>query len=276
MPNISLNTFVGVGQPLVESDMHSALEILGMDPAFDMPKLWAVLLVESRGFGFLSTRKPKILFERHVFFRLTEGAFADSHPLLCSSNPGGYKGGEPEYVRLQEAIDLCRGRGIKEEKAVQSASWGLGQVMGFNAKASGFKSASQMAEQMAESEAMQLSAMASFMQHEGMDKFLREERWDQFAYRYNGPNYAERGYHLKLEHEFDKFSSGITRDLRARAVQGALIYLGYRPGDPDGIVGQNTKKAIAAFCSDEGMGVSGELDDQTFQAIMSKAGLEIF
>ena len=70
----------------------------------------------------------------------------------------------------------------------------------------------------------------------------------------------------------EKFSSGVQRDLRARAAQGALLYLGYQPGDPDGVVGQNTRRAIEQFRRDAQLGAGGDLDDAVFAAIMKKAG----
>lgn len=266
--------FAGKGRPLAERDMHRALDILGMDPAADMPALWSVLTVESRGFGFLENRCPKILFERHVFFRETGGRFAAQRPDICAKAGGGYIGGAAEYDRLKAAIDLCRAAGVSTEAALRSASWGLGQVMGFNAVAAGFGGPTQMIEEMCESEAAQLAAMASFIRSQGLDARLRARDWTGFARGYNGVNYWQNQYDVKLKQAFEKFSSGVSRDLRARAAQGALVYLGYRPGEPDGIVGQNTRRAIGAFRRDAGMGVSERLDDAVFAAIMKKAGLD--
>lgn len=35
--------------------------------AVKQPEVWSVLSVETKGFGFLSDRRPQILFERHIF-----------------------------------------------------------------------------------------------------------------------------------------------------------------------------------------------------------------
>ena len=71
---------------------------------------------------------------------------------------------------------------------------------------------------------------------------------------------------------FEKFSTGVSRDLRARTAQAALVYLGFRPGEPDGVVGQNTRRAIAAFREDAGLGAGDALDEVTFVALMQRAG----
>ena len=81
--------FTGTGRPMTEAGMAAALTALGMDTKADLPALWAVLTVESRGFGFLPDRRPKILFERHIFFRQTAGRFAADAPDICAKTGGG-------------------------------------------------------------------------------------------------------------------------------------------------------------------------------------------
>lgn len=272
MPPTGLPDFAGRGQPLTDAAMQAALTTLGMHTTTDMPALWAVLTVESRGFGFLDDRRPKVLFERHIFYRETGGRFARQAPDLCAKSGGGYLGGAAEYDRIGRALTLCREGGLGDEPALRSASWGLGQVMGFNAVAAGFRSASDMVGQMSDSESAQLAGMVGFMCSEGLDSRLRARDWTGFARRYNGPSYWKFEYDVKLRAAHQKFSSGVGRDLRARAAQGALTFLGYKPGDPDGVIGQNTRRAIVAFRADAGMGSSATLDDAVFDAIMRRAG----
>jgi len=265
--------FVGTGQPMTKASMEAALSLLGLDPSADMPVLWSVLSVESRGFGFLSDRRPKILFERHIFFRETGGRFAAEAPDICAKSGGGYVGGGAEFDRLARALALCRANDLGDEPALRSASWGLGQVMGFNAIAAGFRSACDLVEQMQLSEAAQLAGMAGFIRSQNLGAKLRARDWTGFARAYNGASFWQNQYDVKLRSAFEKFSSGISRDLRARAAQGALLFLGYKPGDPDGVVGQNTRSAIIAFRRNEKLGTSELLDDEVYSAIMEKAGL---
>jgi hypothetical protein len=265
--------FAGKGAPLTEAGMKAALVAMALDPAADMPVLWAVLTVESRGFGFLPDRRPKILFERHIFHRETGGRFAAEAPDLSASGGGGYIGGEAEYDRLGRALALCRAAGVTENAALRSASWGLGQVMGFNAIAAGFAEARDMVTRMAESEDAQLLGMAGFIRSQKLDAKLRARDWAGFARGYNGASFWQNQYDVKLKAAFDKFSSGVGRDLRARSAQAALVYLGQVPGEPDGVVGQNTRRAIAAFRKSAGLPAGEELDDATFAALMKAAKL---
>ncbi len=45
-----------------------------------LPELWAVLSVETSGCGYLPDKRPKILFERRVFSRLTGHRFDADDP----------------------------------------------------------------------------------------------------------------------------------------------------------------------------------------------------
>jgi len=265
--------FAGKGQPMTEAGMHAALAGLQMDPKTDMPVLWAVLTVESRGFGFLADRRPKILFERHVFHRETGGRFAAEVPDLSQPTGGGYVGGAAEYDRLGRALAVCRKAQLGDDAALRSASWGMGQVMGFNAIAAGFKGPSDMVARMRESEDAQLAGMVGFICSKKLDARLRDRDWTGFARGYNGAGFAKFQYDLKLKAAFEKFSAGVSRDLRARTAQAALTYLGFSPGDPDGVVGQNTRNAIVAFRKQSGVGSGDKLDDTVFAAIVKAAKL---
>ncbi|WP_269084618.1 N-acetylmuramidase domain-containing protein [Pseudomonas sp. Root329] len=70
----------------------AALDDEGLAAALDLAKvsaaqLWAVLAVETSGNGFYPDRRPKILYERHVFSRLTQQKFDAQHSDLSSTPP---------------------------------------------------------------------------------------------------------------------------------------------------------------------------------------------
>src|SRR5688572_30969746 len=154
--------FQADGLPLSLSGFDAAAAELGAAA----PELWAILRVETRGWGFLADRRPQILYERHVFHRLTQGRFKDTARDISSSKPGGYSGGRQEYDRLTLAIALDR------EAALSSTSWGIGQVMGFHAESLGFDSVEQMVESMTISEDRQLDVMVRFISGAGLHRAL--------------------------------------------------------------------------------------------------------
>ena len=77
--------FIGKALPLDADGWQQALEVIGVGAA----ELWAVMGVETTGCGFLPDRRPKILFERHVFRRETRDRFDASNPNLSNPRPGG-------------------------------------------------------------------------------------------------------------------------------------------------------------------------------------------
>jgi hypothetical protein len=244
--------FFGAGAPLSDAGVGAASDRAGVG----LPELWAVISVETSGCGFLADRRPKILFERHIFSRLTGGQFDQDDPDVSQPTPGGYgAAGAHQYERLAVALQL------DEAAALQSASWGLGQVLGTNFAAAGFGGVADMVGAMAASEDGQLKAMTAFIKTKAMDQLLRDHDWAGFARRYNGPNYAANNYDGLLEKFFAHYSSGPTPDLRVRAAQVYLTYKGFKPGGIDGIAGPSTAAAVKAFQASIGMAQTGAIDD---------------
>src|SRR6266536_2057465 len=157
-----MTNFTGASLPISETGLGQSTGLLGVGAA----ELWTVLSVETHGFGFLPDRRPAILFERHIFHKQTGGRFDALNPAISSPQAGGYLGGAKEYDRLAQAIELDR------RAALNSASWGIGQVMGFNSAAAGFSSVEDMVEAMAQSEDTQLEGMAKFVRNQGFHKAL--------------------------------------------------------------------------------------------------------
>lgn len=229
--------FFGRGEPLNPQGVAEAAELLGVTAAV----LWAVVTVETAGCGFLPDRRPVVLFERHEFRRRTAGRFDASHPDL-SGPPGGYgPPGKHQHDRLAAAVLLNR------RSAIESASWGLGQVMGYNAGPAGYADAETMAVEFCRRENSQLMGMARFIRSRGLDKHLKHGAWADFARGYNGPNYAMNRYDAKLAQQASQFASHPLPDLTLRSIQLLLAYEGFPPGLVDGYAGQKTRRAIAAF-----------------------------
>lgn len=165
-------------------------------------EIHAVLDVEARGRGFDSQGRPVILFEPHIFYRELSGSnlkTAIKKGLAYKSWKRNYP--KDSYPRLLEAM------AIDEEAALRSASWGLGQIMGFNHKLAGYPSAKAMVEDFLEGEAQHLQAMVNFIANTGLAKALREHDWRGFAKGYNGSQYEKNHYHTKLAAAYRKWSN---------------------------------------------------------------------
>lgn len=174
---------------LSEADYVRAAASLGVDVA----AVKAVCEVEAPGGGFLSTGEPVILFERHKFSQATGGRFDRSHPDISNPKRGGYGKTSAQHGRLARAAELDRNAALK------SASWGRFQIMGSNHKAAGHKTLQGFINAMYAGEPEQLDAFVAFIKSDpNLLRALRSGNWALFAYRYNGPAYAENDYDTKL------------------------------------------------------------------------------
>ncbi len=261
--------------PYSDSDLMQALGILKFGKA-ELPNLAAVMAVESSGFGFLPDRRTKILFERHKFHKATKGMFSVDHSGLSNPEAGGYLGGAAEHSRLNEALKLCKDAGVPEEAALSSASWGLGQVMGFNHDSVGFASSRAMVEAFATGEAEQLFAMVRFIANKkNLRDALLQQDWTTFARGYNGAGFAAQGYHLKLAAAFGRATAGKSPDVGVRRIQAALLYLGEltKSGQVDGFQGKRTEVAVQRWKQREGLDAAPSLTAAQVVMLLSAAGI---
>lgn len=180
---------------LGQSDIARAAKRLGVSEAAVM----AVNEVESRGSGFLDDGQPVILFERHWMYRLLKTAGTNPDPWqrklpgIVNASPGGYRGGAAEHQRLKKA------KGIEPGAAVQSASWGLFQIMGFHYALLEYPTPADMEQAARRSEGDQLDMFVAFIEADpAMHRALRDGDWAGFAESYNGPEYAKHNYHGRM------------------------------------------------------------------------------
>jgi hypothetical protein len=256
--------FEGKARPLSATGLEAATDRLGVEA----PALWAVLTVETSGCGFLPDRRPKILFERHWFSRLTNRVFDAQAPDVSNPSAGGYgAGGAFQYDRLAKAVALNRAAALK------STSWGLGQVMGFNAAKVGFANVNALVAASQESEDAQLGAMVAFIEQANLAPALRASDWAAFAFSYNGQDFQKNKYDVKLDLFHKRYQQGPMPDLAVRTAQMGLMLLGYGgAGFVDGWFGSNTQKALMRFQADEGLSQSGRIDDASLDRMTSNLG----
>ncbi|MCC7274679.1 MAG: N-acetylmuramidase family protein [Alphaproteobacteria bacterium] len=253
--------FAGDGTPLTEDGLEAVRAHLDVG----LPELWAVLKVETRGCGFLPDRRPLILFERHVFSQRTSSRFDAVAPDLSDREAGGYgAGGANQYDRLARAAALDR------RAALESASWGIGQVMGFNFAGVGFRDLDAMIAAMGASEDRQLMAVGEFIGRQNLAGAMRAHDWRRFARTYNGPAFERNEYDRKLADAFARFSAGGLPDLRVRAAQIYLTAAGHDPGPIDGSIGGRTRAALRAFRRAEGLPDGDAADDATLERLRAR------
>lgn len=182
---------------LEENDFVRAAERLECSVA----AVKAVCEVEAPAGGFDNKGLPRILFEGHVFSRLTFGAYDAAWPTLSfrrwtrdhyARGPSADARNEGEHRRLNSAAVLDR------DAALMSASWGKFQILGENWRMSGYDSLQKFINAMYLNEGEHLNAFIGFVQSRGLAGALQTKNWVKFARGYNGPAYAENQYDVKL------------------------------------------------------------------------------
>jgi hypothetical protein len=186
--------FVGTGKRLTASDYAAAAAIIDVPVA----TIRGVVDVEAAGHGFDAANRPKILTEPHIFYkRLGAGEKRDKAVAAGIAYPRwGTKPYPPtsqgNYDRLALMI------AIDANIALESTSWGLAQIMGFNFKDAGYADATAMVEAFKTGEGEQLDAFMRLVDAWDLEDDLQRRDAKSFASHYNGASYAQNGYDKKL------------------------------------------------------------------------------
>lgn len=183
------------------------IKTVAKDNNIPYASLRAVIEVEAKGDGFNVDGTPVILFERHIFRRrlIANGKesvatrLTKERPDLCYTAMGAYGKYSQQHIRMAEASKYDR------TSALESASWGLGQVMGFHWKSLGYPTLQAFINAMYRDEVSQLDAMIRYIKVNNLDGHLRTLNWASFAKGYNGSAYKVNKYDEKLATAYNKF-----------------------------------------------------------------------
>lgn len=170
--------------PLTDAQIAASAQRLQCEEA----AVRAVLKVESRGNGFGQDGRPLILYEPHVFSRLTGRKYDASHPTISyrTWRTLPYPRTQAErYEQLAQAFEL------DSEAALGAASWGLFQILGSNHRACGFETASAFVADISLDHERQLLAFEGFVRANRLVDDLQRRDWAGFAKVYNGPGQVE-------------------------------------------------------------------------------------
>src|SRR5687768_9316018 len=203
--SVSVNSRAAAPSVTIPAESWRAVaKSLGVDEA----TLRAVAEVGSAGLGFLPppSNLPRVLFEGHAFHRLTHGRFSAAHPTLSYAKWTKVhyaRTGAGEWKRLDAACDLDR------PAALQSASWGTFQIMGFNYGVCGFTDVEAFVTAHKAGAEQQLECFTRFISRDAFLIPLRKRDWAAFASRYNGPAYAKNRYDAKLAAAYARHAAAL-------------------------------------------------------------------
>lgn len=187
--------------PLTRADFETAARSIGAETE----ALQAIAEVEGSGRGgYQADGRPIILFEPHIFSRRTNRAFDATHPNI--SYPAWSAAG---YARTDEGrwAQLTEAYALNPDAALESTSWGLFQLMGFNYAAAGFSTAHAFVEDITRSRQRQLIAWVQWIVSNNLADEVQRRDWAGFARGYHGPSYASNRYDQRMAEAYARLTS---------------------------------------------------------------------
>lgn len=274
---------------MFDTETRNAIAAAATEFGIEPAALLAVAEIESGGKAYVrigARREPLIRFEGHYFDRRLVGekrSFArraglSSPAAGAIANPSGQTA---RWRLLDRAIDIDR------KAALESVSWGLGQVMGAHWAWLGFGSVEQLVAEVRSDVGGQARLMARYIAKAGLSDALAARDWVRFARGYNGPGYRKNRYDRKLATAYGRYAnngtpfsrpetgSALRRGASGTAVaelQIALSAAGY-PLTIDGRFGRLTEMALRNFQQTEGLPANGIADSATLAALGRRLSL---
>ncbi len=246
---------------MLRADLARAVERVAAARGIEAAALKAVVEVEAAGQPFATVNgkdEPLIRYEGHYFDRLVDPARREEARAagLASPTVGGIKNPSSQAERWKL---LARATRIDANAALESVSWGLGQVMGAHWQKLGFSSVKDMVATARSGIDGQLELMARYIEKFGLLPSLKRRDWAGFARGYNGSGYKANAYDTKLAKAYAQYAAPVpdenpaagmlrlgSKGAGVREIQALLVRAGYSVAQ-DGDYGPATKAAVERF-----------------------------
>lgn len=266
---------------MLPNDVLRVINAKALELDIPAANLAAVIHVESRGKVYGPDGLPMILYEPHLFGRRLSGAALKEALSLGlatkSQKQNKYpKAQKDRWQQIKDAAALCHRHGLPDTLVFESASYGVGQVLGQWWDELGFESFGAFYDMMLSGAEGQIEIMLRYCRVNDLIDELQDSRWPGFFRGYNGPNYKALGYGDAIERALALYGGeyaapdGMLRQgskgSRVRELQALLVRAGHQV-KVDGDFGPATKKAVKAFQKAHGIGVDGIVGPQTQKAI---------
>lgn len=268
---------------MFDSETRSAAKRWATRLGVETAVILAVIEVESAGkvYAIIGKRKePLIRFEGHYFDRRLSGNARSRARAAGLSNPvaGGVRNAASQEARWRL---LNRAIRIDAKAALESTSWGFGQVMGAHWHRLGYASVEELVNTARAGASGQLDLMGRYIEAFALVEPLKRRDWAAFARGYNGPAFESNGYHRKLAAAYRRHSAGSTTNLttsadgmlrlgsngsRVRELQTLLVRAGYAL-TIDGDFGPATDAAVRNLQKHADLEIDGVAGPQTMRAL---------
>jgi hypothetical protein len=251
---------------------------LGVPPAL----LQAVVGVESDGIaGWMDGTQVRSIkrFEGHKFDKYVGKSRQVKARRMGLAHPkmGGVKNPRDQADRHKLFMRAYR---FDRDAAIKSTSFGVGQVMGFNAEMLGFTGAYEFYKYVETGPEAQVDVMMRYIRNAGLVDELRRADFTGFARGYNGPAYKKYKYDTRMRQAYNRLSKAppiaVRRDIDT-------LHIGDRGSDviawqdklqrfglsvlSDGDFGTDTKAATESFQRQVGLRADGVVGKHTRRAM---------
>ena len=255
----------------IAQEIAEAARAAGIDPA----ALLSVVEVESAGKFFARVKgrdEPLIRFECHYFDRrLKEEQRGAAREAGLASPIAGKVPNPRQQEERWELLD--RAAAFSRPAALESVSWGIGQIRGAHWKSLGFGSVEEMVKLARSGAAGQIRLLVLFLEKNGLIPLLNARDWPAFARRYNGPAYRRYAYDTKLASAYVRHKAGSSSgspDESVKELQSALCAAGFAAA-PSGIFDGPTRTALIRFQKSRGLAADGVAGPKTWAALRKAA-----
>lgn len=234
---------------MFSADVEKVIRQVATANKINPAALLAVVETESAGQPFWNVggeQLPPIRWEGHYFYARLEGEQLKTAVALklASKKVGGIP--NPKSYAARYTL-LANAKRVNESAALESVSWGMGQVMGANWKSLGYPNVQALVKA-AQTVEGQVDMMVRFLQVNDLIGAMNRQDWTTVARIYNGSAYKKNAYDTKMADAFRRYSTGAKVDLTATMqMQKMLNAVGSYNIAVDGLHGDETTVSLRDF-----------------------------
>ncbi|MGP3711223.1 N-acetylmuramidase family protein [Brucella sp. RRSP16] len=202
---------------MFDSQTIAALTMMANEAKIEPAALLAIAEVESGGRALHNVnggKEPAIRFEGHYFDRRLSGRLREYARSNGLSAPIAGRIRNPKS-QGERWLLLERAMGLNKKAALESTSWGLGQVMGAHWEWLGYATVDDLVAEARGSVAGQARLMLRFIEKAELLEMLKARNWREFARRYNGPAFARNEYDKRMAEAYQRWQKQLDTLKRA-------------------------------------------------------------